>query len=82
MNEKPDYIEVLATNGLKAADIYFPISTIGGTESALICAAMVPGNSTIRNAYISPEVECLIDFLRSLGAGIKVVGNSQPPKSN
>ena len=74
--EKEDYIEVKAPNGLKANQIDFPISTIGGTESALICAAIAKGTSTIKNAYISPEVQNLIDFLRTLGVKIKVVGNS------
>ena len=74
--EKEDYIEVSAPAGLKSADIDFPITTIGGTESALICASIVDDKTTIRNAYISPEVENLIDFLRSMGVNIKVVGNS------
>ncbi|GAA4244247.1 MULTISPECIES: UDP-N-acetylglucosamine 1-carboxyvinyltransferase [Winogradskyella] len=74
--EKDDYIEVKAPNGLIANNIDFPISTIGGTESALICASIAKGVSTIKNAYISPEVQNLIDFLRTLGVKIKVVGNS------
>lgn len=75
VEEKPDYIEV-TTNQLNATEIDFPISTIGGTETALICGSVANGTTVIRNAYISPEVFDLIRFLRSLGVDIDVVGNS------
>lgn len=74
--ETIDYIEVSAKSGFRGGEINFPISTIGGTESALICGAIAEGVTTIRNAYISPEVESLIDFLRTTGVSITVVGNS------
>lgn len=74
--EKQNYIEVSAPNGLKPAEISFPISTIGGTENALITASIVEGTTIITNAYISPEIENLIGFLRSLGSQIEVTGNS------
>ena len=76
VNEKENYIEVSAPNGLKPAKISFPISTIGGTENALITASIVEGTTTITNAYISPEIENLIGFLRSMGSQIEVIGNS------
>lgn len=76
VEELDDYIEVTTQNGFKPAEINFPISTIGGTESALICASIAEGVTTIKNAYISPEIECLIDFLKGLGVTIEVVGNS------
>lgn len=76
VEELDDYIQVTARGGFKPAEIDFPISTIGGTESALICASIAEGTTTIKNAYISPEIECLIAFLRSLGVSIEVVGNS------
>lgn len=74
--ETEDYIEVTAPNGLKASEINFPISTTGGTENALITASTIDGVTTITNAYITPEVENLIDFLRSMGSQIDVFGNS------
>lgn len=76
VEEKDDYIEVSAPKGFKAGEINFPISTIGGTENALICASTISEETVIKNAYISPEIECLIDFLRTIGARIDVVGNS------
>jgi len=72
--EAADYIEITGTP--RAFDVSFPISTIGGTENALICGSMLEGRTTIRNAYISPEVANLIEFLIAMGARIQVVGNS------
>lgn len=74
--EREEYIEISAPTGLKSADINFPISTVGGTENALIMASTIEGESTISNAYITPEIMNLIEFLRSMGTQIRVVGNS------
>jgi UDP-N-acetylglucosamine 1-carboxyvinyltransferase len=76
VRERQDYIEVEAPTGFKPGIINFPISTIGGTEDALICASTIQGETIIKNAYISPEIDNLIQFLRTLGAKIDVVGNS------
>ncbi|MBV6879091.1 UDP-N-acetylglucosamine 1-carboxyvinyltransferase [Epilithonimonas ginsengisoli] len=76
ITEKENYIEVSAPSGFTAGEIDFPISTIGGTENALISASIAVGETVIKNAYISPEVNSLIDFLKRLGVHIEVVGNS------
>lgn len=76
VNEKSNYIEVSAPNGFRPCEISFPISTIGGTENALISASIIEGLTRIYNAYISPEVQNLINFLRTMGVQIVVIGNS------
>lgn len=77
VEEKEEYIEITTENGFVSGQtIDFPISTVGGTENALICASMIDGETNIKNAYISPEVQSLIDFLKIMGADIEVVGNS------
>jgi len=75
VEEKPDYLEITCRK-LKPFKINFPVTTIGGTENALITGACIPGESIIRNAYVSPEVEDLIHFLRTLGSEIELTGNS------
>jgi len=75
VEELPDYIEVRGSS-FKGGEIRFPISTVGGTENALICAAIAKGTSEIINAYITPEIEDLIDLLKRMGAQIEVFGNS------
>ncbi len=77
VTEQEDHIEILAgKNGLAGNLIDFPITTIGGTENALLCAVISKGTTTIRNAYISPEVQNLIDLLRLMGARISFEGGS------
>ncbi|MGH1456452.1 MAG: UDP-N-acetylglucosamine 1-carboxyvinyltransferase [Alphaproteobacteria bacterium] len=75
VNEEQDYIEVIG-DGFKAGTINFPISTVGGTENALICAAIANGVTEIVNAYITPEIQDLIKLLRRMGADIQIFGNS------
>jgi len=72
--EKNDYIEV--TGKLRGGVIDFPISTVGGTENALMCASVADGETLIRNAYVTPEVIDLINFLREMGARIELEGTS------
>ncbi len=75
MIETPHFIEVRG-NEFKAGKIRFPISTVGGTENALLCAAVAQGQTEIVNAYVTPEIEDLIDFLHRMGAQIELIGNS------
>ncbi|SMH56155.1 UDP-N-acetylglucosamine 1-carboxyvinyltransferase [Maritimibacter sp. HL-12] len=74
VEEKPNYIEIAGY--LRGGEIDFPISTVGGTENALICAAVAQGSTNIRNAYVTPEVQDLISFLIEMGARIKLEGSS------
>jgi len=76
VTEKENYIEIIAPLEIKGSTISFPISTVGGTENALLCASIANGNSEIINAYITPEVKDLINFLKMCGVKIHVKGNS------
>lgn len=75
VTEHPGFIEVVG-DGFRGGRVAFPISTVGGTENALLCAALARGHSEIINAYITPEIDDLIDLLRRMGAQIEVLGNS------
>lgn len=75
VTQEPDFISVEAENFIGGV-IKFPISTVGGTENALICGAIAKGTTEIVNAYITPEIEDLIDFLRRMGTQITVNGSS------
>lgn len=74
VHEEQDHIFIQGR--LRGNSIAFPISTVGGTENALLCAAVAIGDTEIRNAYVSPEVEDLIRLLREMGALIECHGNS------
>jgi UDP-N-acetylglucosamine 1-carboxyvinyltransferase len=75
VTETEDHIEVKG-DGFVGGRIDFPISTVGGTENALLCAAVAHGRTQIFNAYITPEIEDLIGLLRRMGAQIEVFGTS------
>ncbi|WP_035487386.1 UDP-N-acetylglucosamine 1-carboxyvinyltransferase [Geminicoccus roseus] len=75
VEEKEAFIEVRGKRFV-GGRIDFPISTVGGTENALICAAVASGTTRIYNAYITPEVRDLISFLRQMGADLEVYGTS------
>ena len=76
VEELEDHI-LISCKGLLGAEVSFPFPTIGGTENALLCCSIAKGTSVIRNAYISPEVDDLIQLLLLMGADIEVYGNSQ-----
>lgn len=74
VSEKAEYIEIVGD--LTGGIIDFPKSTVGGTENALMCAAVATGKTVIHNAYVTPEVLDLVEMLTRMGASITVVGNS------
>lgn len=76
VRELSDHIEVSAPGGLTGGSINFPITTVGGTENALLCASIATGQTQVFNAYITPEVSDLISLLRRMGADISVFGTS------
>jgi len=76
VNEMEDGIEVVCDK-MAPADISLPISTVGGTENALLCAACVNDRSVIRNAYITPETVNLIELLKEMGVNIHYTGSSE-----
>lgn len=75
VTEREEYIEVVCPR-FTGGEVDFPVTTVGGTENALLCGAIARGETLVRNAYITPEVRDLIAFLRAMGAEIEVKGRS------
>jgi len=63
-----------APKGLNGADIHLPIRSTGATENAIIASSLARGVTRIWNPHIRPEIIDLINFLKSMGAGIVVHG--------
>lgn len=76
VRETSEALEITG-DGFAGGTIEFPISTVGGTENALMCASVARGVTEIQNAYITPEIEDLIDLLRRMGSDITVFGGSR-----
>ena len=58
-------------DGLRGAEVTFPIVTVMGTENALLAATLARGRTVLNNAALEPEVDDLIGMLCSMGARIE-----------
>lgn len=76
VEETPEALEITG-DGFVGGRIEFPLPTVGGTENALLCASVARGATEIRNAYITPEIEDLIELLSRMGSDISVFGGSR-----
>lgn len=65
------YIIAEAPEGLRGADFSFDTVTVGGTENAIMAAALARGESVLRNVAREPEISDLVCFLRRMGADIE-----------
>ena len=64
------YILAEAPHGLVGTDFTFDITTVGGTENAVMAASLANGTTVLRNVAREPEIIDLVQFLRSMGADI------------
>lgn len=63
-----------APDGLSGADITLRFPSVGATETLLMAASSVRGETILRGAATEPEVTDLARFLQSAGASITGVG--------
>jgi len=75
ITQEHGYVKAKAPQGLKGADIFLDLPTVGGTENILMAATLARGQTIIRNAAREPEVEDLARFLTAMGADIKGAGS-------
>ena len=68
-------IRVIApTGGLKGAEIYLDVVSVGATINIMLAAALAQGNTTIVNAAKEPHIVDVANFLNVMGANIKGAG--------
>ena len=68
--------EIETPDGLKPASIYLEEASVTGTETALLAAAAVDGQTEIRHAACEPHVVELCEFLSAMGAEVTGGGTS------
>ncbi|MGB5919093.1 UDP-N-acetylglucosamine 1-carboxyvinyltransferase [Arcobacter sp.] len=73
---KAGYIKATAPNGLKGAKIVFDKVTVGGTENAIMAAALAVGKTQIINCAKEPEIVQLCEVLKNAGLDISGIGSS------
>lgn len=71
------YVVAEAPNGLQADKIIFDKITVGGSENAIMAAAMANGVTEIINAAKEPEVVQLCEMVNMGGAKVEGIGTSQ-----
>ena len=70
------YVKASAPRGLKGAEIYLEMASVGATENLIMAAALAEGKTVIQNAAAEPEIIDLITFLIKMGAKIAGAGTS------
>ncbi len=63
-----------ATEGLKGANIYLDVVSVGATMNIMMAACMAEGQTVIENAAKEPHIVDLANFLNSMGADIMGAG--------
>jgi UDP-N-acetylglucosamine 1-carboxyvinyltransferase len=71
------YIEATARDGLKGAEIIFPMVSVGATENLLMAASLAEGETVLVNAAREPEIVDLARCLVAMGAEIEGAGTDR-----
>jgi UDP-N-acetylglucosamine 1-carboxyvinyltransferase len=76
ISQEHGYVEAVAPNGLKGAQVVFDRISVTGTEDILMAAVLAEGETVIENAAREPEVVDLAALLGKMGAKIEGAGTS------
>lgn len=68
------YVYAKAPQGLRGADITFPMVSVTGTENLMMAAALAKGTTRLINAACEPEVSDVANCLVAMGAQIDGIG--------
>ena len=69
------YVEAVApSGGLRGANIFFDLNTVGGTINVMLAAVRAKGTTIIENAAREPHVVDVANFLNTCGANITGAG--------
>jgi len=74
---KDGYLEATAKKGLKGAEIFLEVASVGATENIMMAATLADGVTVINNAAKEPEISDLADMLNKMGADIKGAGTEK-----
>lgn len=61
---------------LKATEYFFSLISVTGTESLMMTACLIPGQSILKNCALEPEIIALAEYLNQQGA--KITGAGTP----
>ncbi len=69
------YVHAAAPNGLRGAEIAFPMVSVGATENLMMAATLARGTTVLKNAAREPEIVDLARCLAAMGARIEGAGS-------
>jgi len=69
------YVRAKAPNGLRGAEVVFPVVSVGATENLLMAASMADGETRLVNVAREPEIVDLGHCLIKMGAQIEGLGS-------
>lgn len=72
--EKHGYIYCNGEN-LKSGEVLLDFPSVGATESLMMCACLLDGETTLKNVAKEPEIVDLQNFLVAMGANINGAGS-------
>ena len=70
------YVKATAPDGLKGAEVFMDLVTVGGTENLMMAACLAQGTTILQNCAREPEIVDLGNFLNTLGANVSGHGTS------
>lgn len=71
------YVEALAEDGLKGANIYMDFPSVGATQNIMMAATLAEGQTVIENVAQEPEIVDLANMLNEMGANVIGAGTSK-----
>lgn len=77
VSERSGFLEGAARKGIAAASVTFDFPTVTDTMNVMLATSLLPGETTIRNASMEPEVADLADCLRQMGASVCGIGTDK-----
>ncbi len=72
VTESPEFLSI-ELGDAKGSEVNFKVSTLSGTENAILSSLSIPGKTVINNAAEEVEMDDLIDFANQIGGSVERV---------
>ena len=76
VDEGKGYLIRAPRGGLRGATIFFKNQSVTATETFLMAALLARGETVLKNCALEPEIENLVNFLKSAGGRITGLGTT------
>lgn len=77
IEEREEGLSASCPERMMAAEVEFPLSSVGATENGLLAAVKAKGITKLKNCAAEPEIFHLCRFLQAMGAEIRGIGTRE-----